>query len=106
MTMYRVYQNIGLSDTSEEPCTDVCPAKHVSELDETYSCVSKGICRLGGEMVSVLAIRPKVREFKPGLIDGILRAIKIRSTPSFGREVKQSASCRKILRHVKYHLNI
>jgi hypothetical protein len=42
-------------------------------------------------MVSVLAIRPKVRRFKPGQGDGFLRAIKISSTPSFGGEVKLEA---------------
>jgi hypothetical protein len=47
-------------------------------------------CRLSGVMVSVLAIRPKVRGFKPGRGDGLLRTIKIRTTPSFGREVKPS----------------
>jgi hypothetical protein len=36
--------------------------------------------------------------------DGFLRAIKIRSQTSFGREVKPSAPCRRILRHVKYPL--
>jgi hypothetical protein len=38
---------------------------------------------------------------KPGRGDGFLRAIIIRSTPSFGWEVKPELSCRKILRHVK-----
>jgi hypothetical protein len=52
-------------------------------------------------MVIVLAIRPKVRGFKPGREQWLLRAIKIRSTTSFGREVKQSAPCCKILQHVK-----
>jgi hypothetical protein len=52
-------------------------------------------------MVSVLAIGPKVRGFRPGRGDGILRAIKIRSTLSFGGEVKPSAPGRKILQHVK-----
>jgi hypothetical protein len=33
--------------------------------------------------------------------DGFLRAIKIRSTTSFGEGVKLSAPCRKILRHLK-----
>jgi hypothetical protein len=33
--------------------------------------------------------------------DGLLRAIKIRSTPSFVGEVKPEPPCRKILRHVK-----
>jgi hypothetical protein len=34
-------------------------------------------------VVSVLATGPKGRRFEPGLGDGFLRAIKIRSTPSF-----------------------
>jgi hypothetical protein len=42
--------------------------------------------------------------FKPGRGRWIFkRAIKIRCTPFFGPEVKPSASCRKILRHVKEH---
>jgi hypothetical protein len=52
--------------------------------------------RLGGLVVSVLATGPKGRGF-----DGILRVIKIRSTPSFGWEIKSQVTCRKILRHVK-----
>jgi hypothetical protein len=40
-------------------------------------------------VVSVLATGPKSRGFKPGRGDGFLRAIKIRSTPSFGGEVKR-----------------
>jgi hypothetical protein len=40
------------------------------------------------------------RGFEPGQGDGFLRAIKIRSTPSFEREVKPEVP-RKILRHVK-----
>jgi hypothetical protein len=57
--------------------------------------------RLGGVEVSMLATRPKGRGFKPGRCDGFLRAIKIRSTPSFGWEVKPEVPCRNILRHVK-----
>jgi hypothetical protein len=56
--------------------------------------------RLGGVVVSVLATGPKGRKFESGQGDGFLRAIKIRSTPSFGREVKPEVPCRKILRHV------
>jgi hypothetical protein len=56
--------------------------------------------RLGDVMVSVLAIGPKVRGFKPGRGDGFLTAIKVRSTPSFGG-VKASDACRKLLRDVK-----
>jgi hypothetical protein len=58
-------------------------------------------CRLDGVVVSVPATGPKGRGFDPGQGDGFLRAIKIRSTPSFGLEVKPEVSCRKILRHVK-----
>jgi hypothetical protein len=36
--------------------------------------------------------------------DGFLKSIKIRNTAVFGGEVKPSASCRDILRHVKYPL--
>jgi hypothetical protein len=43
-------------------------------------------------MVRELAIVPKVREFKPGRGDGLLNAIKIRSTLFFGGEVKSSPS--------------
>jgi hypothetical protein len=52
-------------------------------------------------VVIVLAIGPKVREFKPGQRPWILRAIKIHSTTSFGGEVKLSGPCRKIKRQVK-----
>jgi hypothetical protein len=41
------------------------------------------------------------REFEPSQGDGFLRAIKIRSTPSFGCQVKPEVPCRKILWHVK-----
>jgi hypothetical protein len=58
-------------------------------------------CRLGGVTVSVLATGPKIRGFNPSRDDGFLRAIRIRSTPSLGGEVKLSAPCHKILRHVK-----
>jgi hypothetical protein len=54
-------------------------------------------------MISVLAVGPRVRGFKPGRGDVFLTAIKIRSTASFGGEVKPETPCRKILRHVKYH---
>jgi hypothetical protein len=53
---------------------------------------------LGGVMVIVLAIGTKVRGFKPGQERWIFRAIKIHSS---GGEVKPSAPCHKILRHVK-----
>jgi hypothetical protein len=46
-------------------------------------------------VVSVLTIGPKVRGFIPDR-RRLLRAIQVRSTPSFGVEVKPSAPCRKI----------
>jgi hypothetical protein len=52
-------------------------------------------------VVSVLATGPKDRGFKLGQGNGFLRVIKIRSTPSFGCDVKPEASCHKILWHVK-----
>jgi hypothetical protein len=61
----------------------------------------RNVSRLGGAVVSEFATVPKVRGFKTGRGDGFLRAIKIRSTPSFGREVKPEVRCSKILRHVK-----
>jgi hypothetical protein len=57
--------------------------------------------RLRGIVVSVLVTLPKGRGFEPGQGDGFLRAIKIRSTPSFGWEVKPEVPRRKVLRHVK-----
>jgi hypothetical protein len=36
----------------------------------------------------------------PAKSDGLLRTIKICSTPSFGGEVKPSVPCHKILHHV------
>jgi hypothetical protein len=57
--------------------------------------------RLGGVLVSVLATGPKSRGFKPDRGDGFLRAMKIRSTTSFGWEVKPEVPRCKILRYVK-----
>jgi hypothetical protein len=57
--------------------------------------------RLGGVVVSVVATGPKGCRFEPGQGDEFLMAIKIRSTPSFGWEVKPEVPCRKILRHDK-----
>jgi hypothetical protein len=52
-------------------------------------------------VVSVLATGPKGCRFEPGQGDEFLRAMKIRSTPSFGWEVKLEVPCCKILWHVK-----
>jgi hypothetical protein len=52
-------------------------------------------------VVSVLAVRPSVRWFKPGRGDEFLKDDKNPSTPSFGGLVKPEAPCYKILWHVK-----
>jgi hypothetical protein len=54
------------------------------------------IVGLEGLMVSVIAIRPKLRRFKSASGYGFLRNIKNRSTPPFGGEVKPEASRSKI----------
>jgi hypothetical protein len=56
--------------------------------------------RLGDTVFSVLATGPKDCGFRPGRGDGLLRAIKIRSTPSVGWVVKPEVRY-KIVRHVK-----
>jgi hypothetical protein len=56
-------------------------------------------------MIIVLAIRPNARGLKLCQGEEFLRAIKIRSTPSFGGEVKPETPC-KILRHVKNHVQV
>jgi hypothetical protein len=52
-------------------------------------------------MVIVLITGPKISRFKPSGERCIFKGVKIRSTSSFGGEVKPSAPCRNILRHVK-----
>jgi hypothetical protein len=53
-------------------------------------------------VVSVLATGPNGYGFEPGQGDGFLKAIKIRSTPSFGCEVKPEVPYRKVLRNVRH----
>jgi hypothetical protein len=52
-------------------------------------------------VISVHATGPKGRGFKHGRGDEFLRAIKIRSTRSFGWEVTPEVPRRKISRYVK-----
>jgi hypothetical protein len=65
------------------------------------SLLQKEIVFISDLVVVMLSIGPMVRGFKPGRGRRILRAIKVRSTPSVAGEVKPSAKCRKILRRVK-----
>jgi hypothetical protein len=82
---------------------------HVILKYNNMACINLGanltfyaIVILGGLVVIVLAIGPKVRRLKPGRGRWILRAIKLWSTTSFGGEVKPSVQCCKILRYVKF----
>jgi hypothetical protein len=59
---------------------------------------------LGGVMLSVTANGSKVRGFKPGRRDGLLKATKICSRLSFGGEQTPSAPCRNSLRNVNITL--
>jgi hypothetical protein len=52
-------------------------------------------------MLSCVLLDPKFTGLNPAEDDAFLRAVIIRSTTSFGKEVKPSAPCRKILRRVK-----
>jgi hypothetical protein len=61
---------------------------------------------LGGVMLIMLSIGPKVHDLNPAEGDRFLRAIEIRSTPSFRGEVKLLAPCYKILQHVKYPFRV
>jgi hypothetical protein len=58
---------------------------------------------LGGLLVIVIAIEPKVRGFKPDRGRWIFKGDKTSSTTSFGGEVRPAVPRRKILRHVKRH---
>jgi hypothetical protein len=53
--------------------------------------IMNNVSHLSGVMVSILAIRPSVSGFKPVRGDGFLKTSTIRSTPSFGGEVKLKA---------------
>jgi hypothetical protein len=59
------------------------------------------IVALGGLVVIVNAIGPSALRSNPAEDYGFLRVINIRSTTSFGGEVKPSALCPKFLKHVK-----
>jgi hypothetical protein len=56
---------------------------------------------LGGLVVNVLAIGPKVHEFKPSQGWWIFMGDKNLQYAFLQREVKPLAPCRKILRHAK-----
>jgi len=56
---------------------------------------------LGGELLGCLPLNLRFAGSNLAEGDGFLRAIKIRKTPSVEGEVKPSAPCRNISRHVK-----
>jgi hypothetical protein len=51
--------------------------------------------KLGGLVVACLTLDPRFAGSYPAEDDGSLRAIKIRSTTSFGGKVKKSVPCRR-----------
>jgi hypothetical protein len=84
---------------SQEPATCPYPEPYHSSPCPPPTSWSKFIYKyifiyvdLGGLVVSVLATGPKAI---PTEVDGFLRVIKIRSTTSFGGEVKPSVPCRR-----------
>jgi hypothetical protein len=79
----------------------LCPSRMTGKSKAVNTHNHTYCSRLGGVVVSVLATGPKGRGFKPGRGAGVLRAIKIGSTPSFGYEVKPEVPYRKFVRHVK-----
>jgi hypothetical protein len=83
----------------------------IKSIKNVYSlecnCNSRSVLHvvvLGGVMIIVLAIGQRLACSNPTENNEFLRAIKIRSTTSVVGEVKTSAPCRKILRHVKNSL--
>jgi hypothetical protein len=85
MQLFRVYlfKRGSLNDTVYS--SDCTPSKSFSVV----------------KWLSCLPLNPRFAGSNPTEGDGFLRAIKIRSTTAFGGEVKPSAPCCKILRHVK-----
>jgi hypothetical protein len=69
--------------------------RHAAASD---SYINQPLCRFGDVVVSVVATGPKGRGFKLGGGDGFLRAINIRSTPSFGWE----APCQRSHEYLRY----
>jgi hypothetical protein len=55
---------------------------------------------LGGLVVACLSLDPRFAGSNTAEDDEFVMAIKIRSTTSFGGEVKSSVPCRKILRRI------
>jgi hypothetical protein len=56
---------------------------------------------LGGLLVACLPLDPRFASSNPAGDDGFSKAIKIYSTTSFGRKIKPSVLCPKILRYVE-----
>jgi hypothetical protein len=96
--MNRFYPNVTLLG----PCTYKLRWTYTNFVDTDNETFNNSLqSRLGGLVVIVLVIEPKVRSIKPGEGDGFIMVIKIRITTSFGGEVKPSVPCRKMLRSVK-----
>jgi hypothetical protein len=57
--------------------------------------ITLSVVALGGLVVACLPLDPRFAGSNPAEDDGFSRVIKIRSTPSFGGEVKPSVPCRR-----------
>jgi hypothetical protein len=69
-----------------------CPLDYLVRIGWSSSVVQRLACK---------PLDPRFAGSNPAKDDCLLRAIKIRSMPSFGWEVKPSVPCHKILQQVK-----
>jgi hypothetical protein len=63
--------------------------------------VNMKLVALGSIVVTCLPLHPRFAGSNPADDDEFLRELRIRSTTSYGGEVKPSVPCRKILQRVK-----
>ena len=91
---FRVQSHI----SSREPCDEQTGTVTVlSPSTLVYPCQYHSTERLRWSRGSVLVFGTQVRGFAPGRTPRNFRAKKILSTPSFGREVKPSVTCRSFM---------
>jgi hypothetical protein len=102
----QTYGYEGSQAVTARPCDKSMFKRRYSEDNCSKERRYEALSRFGGVVVSVLATGIKGRGFRTGRGNVFLWAIKIRSTPSFGWEVKPEVPCRKILRNVKDPLTL
>jgi hypothetical protein len=62
----------------------------------TLHSLNEGKVTIGGLVVAFLPLGPRIPGSNPTEDDAFIRAVEIRTTTSFGRELNLSVSCRKI----------